>query len=174
MPWHLQYAIYLQYAIHEPIPPSVLPSYCYYIAADVSLYNCSMQYVIPIDPRPFIWPCTFNMSNPTILPHSVTTQIRQVIASIPPEHHDAPKDGGIVSNREAAIIHLNNWAFLHGYGYVSASGSAIERRWRYNCVFHSRGEKITQNSRKTSERERVRVNTQTRGIGCPVGVTIAQ
>jgi hypothetical protein len=33
---------------------------------------------------------------------------------------------------------------------------------------------VTQNSRRIEEVDRVRVNTHTRGLGCPVGVTISQ
>jgi hypothetical protein len=102
-------------------------------------------------------------------------QIKEVTADIPPQHHDIPEDGGPVSSVESAILHLNNWAFLNGYGYVNTAGSAKERRWRYKCVFNSRGEsQETRNSKKIDEKDRVRVNTYTQGIGCPVGVTITQ
>jgi hypothetical protein len=114
------------------------------------------------------------MSNPTNLPPSIADQLQQARANIPQKRHSIPPDGSVISTFDSAILHLNDWAFLQGYGYVSASGSATERRWRYNCVFHSRGEKTTQNSRKTLEEDRVRVNTHTRGIGCPVGITITQ
>jgi hypothetical protein len=80
------------------------------------------------------------MANPTNLPPSVIAQIQQVTANIPSQHHDVPKDDGIISSVESAILYLNDWAFLNGYGYVSASGLAKERQWRYNCVFHSRAE----------------------------------
>jgi hypothetical protein len=102
-------------------------------------------------------------------------QIKEVTADIPPQHHDIPEDGGPVSSVESAILHLNNWAFLNGYGYVNTAGSAKERRWRYKCVFNSRGEsQETRNSRKIDEKDRVQVNTHTRGIGCLVSVTITQ
>jgi hypothetical protein len=102
-------------------------------------------------------------------------QIDEVAASIPPAHHEMPADGCVVSSVDSVLLHLNNWAFLNGFAYVSASGSAKERRWRYNCVFHSRAEgQETKNSRKIDEQDRVRVNTHTRGISCPVGVTISQ
>jgi hypothetical protein len=115
------------------------------------------------------------MANPANLPPSIMAQIKEVTADIPPQHHDIPEDGGPVSSVESAILHLNNWAFLNGYGYVNTAGSAKERRWRYKCVFNSRGEsQETRNSRKIDEKDRVRVNTHTRGIGCPVGVTITQ
>ena len=113
------------------------------------------------------------MANPTNLPPSVIAQIKQVTAHIPPQHHDIPEDGGPVSSVESAILHLNNWAFLQGYGYVNTAGSVRERRWRYKCVFYSKekGQK-TRNSQKINKQDCVRVNTYTRGIGCPVGVTI--
>jgi hypothetical protein len=102
-------------------------------------------------------------------------QIEEVAASIPTEHHEPPADRGVVSSLDSAILHLNNWAFLNGHAYVTASGSAKERRWRYKCVFSSRAEgMVTQNSRRIEEVDRVRVNTHTRGLGCPVAVTISQ
>jgi hypothetical protein len=115
------------------------------------------------------------MANPTNLLPSVIAQIKQVTANIPSQHHNVPEDDGIISSVESAILHLNDWAFLNGYGYVSTSGSAKERRWRYNYVFYSRAEgQETKNSRKIDKTDRVRVNTHTRGIGYPVGVTITQ
>jgi alkylated DNA repair dioxygenase AlkB len=115
------------------------------------------------------------MANPASLPPSLIAQIQQVAANIPLEHHNMPPDESIVLSVKSAVLHLNDWAFLNGYGYVSSSGLARERRWRYRCVFHSRADsQKTKNSRKTEERDRVRINTYTRGIGCPVSVTITQ
>lgn len=105
----------------------------------------------------------------------LAAQIEEATAKISPEHRCMPIDGGIFSSIDSALLHLNNWAFLNGYGYVNTSGSTRERRWRYSCVFHSRVEgRTTQNTRRLQEEERVRVNTHARGISCPVGVTITQ
>lgn len=113
------------------------------------------------------------MANPTNLPPSIAAQLQQARANIPLKHHDMPEDGSIIATLESAILHLNDWAFLQGHGYVTASGSAKERRWRYNCVFYSRAQgQVTKNGRKIEEQDRIRVNTHIRGISCPVGVTL--
>ena len=70
----------------------------------------------------------YDMANPLNLPPTLIAQIDEVAASIPIEHHEMPADSSIVSYIDSVLLHLNNWAFLNGFAYVSASGSAKERR----------------------------------------------
>jgi hypothetical protein len=73
-----------------------------------------------------------------------------------------PPDENIISSVESAVLHLNDSAFLNGYGYVSSFGSARELRWGYKCVFYSRAEgQEAKNSRKTEEKDLVKINTHT-------------
>ena len=115
------------------------------------------------------------MSNPINLSPALIAQIEEVSATVPPEHRVMLEDGSIVSSIESAVDHINDWSFLNGHAYVVVTASERERRWRYNCIFHSRAVgQSTKNSRKIAEKDRVRVKTHTRGMGCPVGISITR
>jgi hypothetical protein len=80
-----------------------------------------------------------------------------------------------VSNLDTAFIHINDWAFLNGFAYVKLSGSEKEGRYRYGCIFHSRAAgQRTRNYRKIHEKDRKRVNSYVRGIGCLAKITISR
>lgn len=109
----------------------------------------------------------------TNLPPPILAQIAQVEANIPRQHRGMPLNDSIVVSVDQALAHINDWSFITGYGYVNIAGSEKEGRWRYACVFHSRKEgEETRNYRKKEERDRQRTNTHTRGISCPIGITI--
>jgi hypothetical protein len=115
------------------------------------------------------------MANPTSLPPKLQAQLDQARANIPLDHREAPPNDSIVSHPDTAFIHINDWAFLNGYAYVVLSGSANLRRIRYSCIFHSRKEgERTRNTRDIDESDRQRVETNVRGINCPVGITISR
>jgi hypothetical protein len=115
------------------------------------------------------------MANLSNLPPTLIAQIAQVRANIPAKHREMPVDNSVVASVETALLHINDWSFLNGYAYVNVAGSEKERRWRYSCIFHSRKEgEDARNSRKTEAVGRQRLNTHTRGISCPVGITVRQ
>jgi hypothetical protein len=112
------------------------------------------------------------MSTSTNLPPSLQAQLKQARANIPLAHREIPAQG-VVSSPDTAFIHINNWAFLKGYAYVKLAGTINTGRCRYGCILHSRKEgQRTQGTRKVDEKDRKRVNSFVRGIGCPVGITI--
>ena len=107
------------------------------------------------------------------LPAPILAQIAQVEANILLQHRGMPLNDSIVVSIEQALAHINDWSFITGYGYVNVAGSKKEGRWRYACTFHSRKEgEDTRNYRKMEEKGRQRTNTHSRGISCPIGITI--
>ena len=74
----------------------------------------------------------------------LAAQIKKAIRTIPDQYRDAPIDGSIVVDPEAAFVHIQHWAFINGYAYVTESKG--KRRVRYECIFHSRTGRNTQNS----------------------------
>jgi hypothetical protein len=113
------------------------------------------------------------MSTSTNLPPALQASLNQAGTDIPLAHHEVPK--GVVSSPDSAFIHINDWAFLNGHAYVKISGSMKEGRYRFGCIFHSRKKgQRTQNTRKIDKKDRRRVNSYVRGIGCPVKITISR
>ena len=114
------------------------------------------------------------MSTSADLPRALQASLSQARANkIPLAHHEAPD--GIVSSPDNAFIHINDWAFLNGHAYVKISGSMREGRFRFGCIFHSRKEgQRTRNYRRLNEKDRQRVKSYVRGIGCPVKITISK
>jgi hypothetical protein len=62
------------------------------------------------------------MSTSESLLPSLQADINQARANIPLAHRERPE--GDVSSPESAFIHINDWAFLNSYTYVTLSGSA--------------------------------------------------
>ena len=51
----------------------------------------------------------------------LTAQIKEAIRTIPECYRDAPIDGSIVVDPEVAFVHIQHWAFINGYAYVTES-----------------------------------------------------
>ena len=149
-----------------------------YTAYHENLYGrwciVSGSYYAPhTNPSEFVTFDNLDMSTSANLPQALQASLNQARANIPPAHRDVPE--GVVSNPDSAFIRINDWAFLNGYAYVKISGSAKEGRYRFGCIFHSRKEgQRTQNTRNIDEKDRKRVNSYVRGIGCPVKITVSR
>ena len=96
-------------------------------------------------------------------------QINAAVAALPASHRTAPYKGEIVESKEAALQRLQDWAFTYGFTIATESGTAD--RIRFECVHHG---KKTRNTRKTSEDERVRVETKTQSRDCKFEMYISQ
>jgi hypothetical protein len=97
------------------------------------------------------------------------SQIDAATATLPPAHRQPPRKGEIVQSKEAALQRLQDWAFTHGFALVTESSNA--ERVVYQCSHHK---KKTRNSRKTSEEDRIRVQTTTQSRGCPFTLYISK
>lgn len=149
-----------------------------YTAYHENLYGrwciVSESYYAPhTNPSEFVTFDNLDMSTSANLPQAVQASLNQARANIPLAHRDVPE--GVVSNPDSAFIHINDWAFLNGYAYVNTAASKKEGRYRYSCIFHSRKEgQRTRNYRKIDEKDRQRVNSYVRGMGCPVKITVSR
>ena len=64
----------------------------------------------------------------------LAAQIKEAIRTIPDRYRDAPIDGSVVVDPEAAFTHIQHWAFINGYAYVTESKG--KRRVRYECIMY--------------------------------------
>ena len=102
----------------------------------------------------------------TVTP-GLAAQIDAAVAALPTAHRLAPTVGEIVESKAAAFERLQNWAFTHHFALVIESANA--RRVLFQCTHHK---KKTQNTRKTEEADRIRVQTKTQTRSCLFGVYI--
>src|SRR3979409_1868000 len=97
----------------------------------------------------------------------LSSQIASAIEAIPAPHREPPIHGTIVADPTVAFVRIQDWAFTQGYAFVTESKN--DRRVRFKCIHHKNE---TQNTRKTEEKDRKRIQTLVRGTGCSVGNNI--
>ena len=79
----------------------------------------------------------------TVTPE-LAAQLSAAVAALPPAHRSNPLENEAFESREAAFVHLQDWAFTKGFALVKESAKSKDRqvvRLYLDCVHHKKGTK---------------------------------